>query len=93
MGSQTNVTMHDVIRNSASMDAEHKEEKQRMQTHFAELSRNAQEEKQIAITRINAKLHLRDNRISALQVIREKHEKMMRENQITPPFSNNHLDL
>ena len=45
MREQTNVTMHDVIRNNASMDAEHKEEKQRMQAHFEQLSRNAQEEK------------------------------------------------
>ena len=45
MREQTDVTMHDVIRNNASMDAEHKEEKQIMQTHFAQLSRNVQEEK------------------------------------------------
>ena len=69
--------MHDVIRNIASMGAEHKEEKQRMRTHFAELSRNAQEEKHIEIARINAKLHLRDNGISELQEIRDKYHKMM----------------
>ena len=80
MGEQTNVTMHDVIRNSASIDAGHKEEKQRMQTHFAQLPRNAQEEKQIAIARIKAKLHLRDNEIFAFQEIRDKYDKMMREN-------------
>ena len=61
---QTQVTTHDVIRNSASMDAKHQEEKQSMQAHFAQLFRNTQEEKQIAIARISAKLHLRDNRIS-----------------------------
>ena len=85
MSEQTNVTMHDVIRNNASMDAKHQEEKQSMQTHFAQLSRSMQEEQQIAIARISAKLHLRDNEISALQEIREKHEKMIRQSPITPP--------
>ena len=61
--------MHDVIRNNASMEAEHKEDKQRMQAHSAQLPRNAQKEKQIAIARVNAKLHLRDNAISELQKI------------------------
>ena len=82
MREQTNVTMHGVIRNNASTDIEHKEEKQRMQEHFAELSRNAQEEKQIAIARINAKLHLRDNEISELQEIRDKYSNMMGENPV-----------
>ena len=54
------VTMNDVIRNNASMDAEHKEEQQRMQAHFAQLSRNAQEEKHIAIARTNSKLQVAD---------------------------------
>ena len=45
MREQTHVSMHDVIRIDASMDAEHKEEKQRMQARFAELSRNAQQDK------------------------------------------------
>ena len=45
MREQTNVTMHDVIRNNASIDAKHKGEKQRMQAHFAQLFRNAQEKK------------------------------------------------
>ena len=58
------------------MDAEHKEEQQRMQAHFAPLIRNAQEEKQIAIARINAKLHLRDNGIFELQEIRANYSQM-----------------
>ena len=82
MGEQTNVTMHDVIRDSASMDAEHKEEKQRMQAHFAKLFRNAHEEKHIATARINAKLHLRDNEIYELQGIRDKRHKVMRESSV-----------
>ena len=82
MRKQTHVTMHDVIRDKASTDAEHKEEKQRMQSHVAHLSVNAQEEKQIAIARINAKLRLRDNETSALQQIRNKYDKMMRENPV-----------
>ena len=83
MRGHTNVTMKDVIRNSASMDAEREEEKQRMQAHFAQLSRNAQEEKQIAIARINPKLHPRDNGISELQEIRDKYDKMLRENSVS----------
>ena len=78
MMEQTNATMHDVIRDNASMDAEH-QEKQRMQTYFAQVSRNAHEGKQIAIARINTKLHLRDNEIFALQEVRDKYDKMMRE--------------
>ena len=41
MREQAPVTMNGVIRDNASMDAEHKEEKQRMQSHFAQLFRNA----------------------------------------------------
>ena len=67
MREQTSLTVRDVIKNNASMDAEHKEEKQRMQAHFAQLVRNAQEEKQIAVARINAKLHLSDNKTFAFQ--------------------------
>ena len=78
VGEQTNVTMHDVIRNNASMDAEHKEGKQIMQAHFAQLFRNALEEKQIAIARTNAKLHPRDKAISEIQEIQDKYHKMMR---------------
>ena len=70
MRDQTSVAMHDVIRRNASMDAKHQEEKRSTQTHFAQLSRNMQEGKQIAIARISAKLHLRDNAISELQVVR-----------------------
>ena len=77
--------MHDVTRNNASMDAKHQEEKQSLQAQLAQLSRNMQEEEQIAIARISAKVHPRDNEISELQVIREKHDKMMRQNPITPP--------
>ena len=57
VGEQANETTRDVIRNNASMDVEHKEVKQIMQAHFAQLLRNAHEEKQIAIARINARLH------------------------------------
>ena len=74
---QTNVTMHDVIRNNASMDAKHQEEKQSMQAHVAQLSRNMREESRIAIARISAKLQLRDNEIPELQIIQEKHGQMM----------------
>ena len=44
MREQTSVTMNDVIGSKAPMDAERKEDKQRMQAHFAQVSRNAQEE-------------------------------------------------
>ena len=44
MGKETNATMHDAVRNKASMDAQHLEEKQSMQAQFAVLSRNAHEE-------------------------------------------------
>ena len=47
------------------------------------LSRNAHEEKQIAIARLNAKLHVRHNEISELQGFRDKYHQMMRE---TPVF-------
>ena len=57
-----------------------------MQERFAELFRNAEEEKHFAIARIAAKLHLRDNEIFELQVIREKHEKMMRKPDNTAGF-------
>ena len=67
VGEQTNETTRDVIRNNASMDVEHKEEKQIMQAHFAQLLRNAHEEKQIAIARTTAKLHLKGNDIFELQ--------------------------
>ena len=51
---ETNATMHDPVRNNASRDAKHLEEKQSMQAQFAVLSRNAHEEKQIAIARLSA---------------------------------------
>ena len=73
------VTTHDAIKNNASMGAGHKEEKQRMQAHLAQLSRNTQEEKRIATARTNAKLHLRDSGVFSLQEIRDKYDKMMRE--------------
>ena len=53
-----------------------------MRAHSAQLSRNAQEEKQTAIARTNAKLHLRDNGIFELQEIRDKYGKMMKENPV-----------
>ena len=64
------------------MDTEHLEEKQSLQAHFAALSLNAHEEKQIAIARLSAKLQVRDNRISALQEYRDKHHQMLNENPI-----------
>ena len=57
---ETNATIHDAIRNNAAMDTKHPEDKQSLQMHFAALSRNAREEKQIAIARLSAKLQVRD---------------------------------
>ena len=37
MGEQTNLFMHDVTRNSASMDAKYQEEKRNMQEQFAQI--------------------------------------------------------
>ena len=79
---ETNATMHDAVRNSAAMGAQHLEEKQSMQAHFAVLSRSSHEEKQIAIARLSAKLQVRDHQISALQEYRDKHRQMMREYSI-----------
>ena len=58
---EANITIHDAIRSNAAMDAKHLEDKRSLQAHFAEVSRNAHEEKQIAIARLNAKLYARDN--------------------------------
>ena len=79
---ETNATIHGAIRNNAAMDAKHLEEKQSLQGHFAVLSRNAHEEKQIAIARLSAKLQVSDNRFSALQEYRDKYRQMMNENSI-----------
>ena len=93
MREETNATMHDAVRNNFSTGAKHLEEKQSTQAQFAVLSRNAHEEKQIAIARLSAKLYARDNEIFAFQEFRDKYRQMMRESSshkrtsepVTPP--------
>ena len=76
MREETKATMHGEIRNNAAMDATRLEEKRSLQTHFVVLSRDAHEEKQIAIARLSAKLQVRDNQISALQEYRDKYRQI-----------------